>query len=118
MEKRALPAVERKELLGGEHLVGRAVAEVLPVQAKHRVRVAVYDVQVVRYEHDGKPEVFLEVVEHLVDRLLPGYVDVSGRLVEKEHVRASEDGPRHQHALPLPDGNLAEPGFQYRFVEL
>ena len=67
LEKRLFPAVEALERLRVEHRARRPVTEVFPVEAKHALRVFVYDVKVVGNENHRKSLVLLEVIEHLVN---------------------------------------------------
>ena len=104
-------AVQRADLRGLQHVVGRAARNDAPVlHGHHMISVVRGVVDVVQDDDDGFAEIIhrLAQIAHEVARVV--HVEVVQRFIEKDIGGVLRENHRHQGALALPAGQFVDKG--------
>src|SRR2546421_8477382 len=100
-------AVELFKHIIRERFARRAKADFLPIQTKHRRRVAKDEAQVMRHHNAGKLSLVLKAMNEFVDVFFTRLVNARRRFVEQENVRPANQGKTNQGPLKLTAGQMA-----------
>ena len=101
------PAVRRLQHRHREHLIGRPERDLAAVEAQDAVPPASL-LDVVRGDQN-RPSFPCESIDQLATgRVALRVVELRERLVQEQDARILHQGPRDEHALTLPAGQLAE----------